>query len=280
MNRLGDNIGEFFRSIPPPKQAAGTAPKRGDEAAALEQRRRHLLARHIRPTDVERLLQPERLVPTVALLKVQGWLADVAAKRVLVLAGEKDSGKTTAASWAAAADPGPADLRWLARGAGLGRYIEAELLRDAWLHHRTVKDADGIEHDKNSLTGMNREQLVTCWLLVIDDVGQESGALLHEVAEAVDVICRLRCDRRLRTVLTTNMVADEGAKRASKLAARYAETGRSARLMERLTEHGLWVDCPREYLRRPGAIEERLRTTLAGGAVLVTTPGDREARCA
>jgi hypothetical protein len=253
-DRAGDEVLAFLANLPRPRvlsQAEASAEKAREAASAREERRRHLLARHIPAKDVERLLAVE-LVRTVAIRKTHAWLRDPA-RRLLVLSGEKDSGKTTAAAYAAAADPTEADRRWLREGAPLGRYIEAELLIGAWYHRGVERDARGIEHVVEPLTGMNRAELVTCSLLVIDDAGQEPAKLAGETGEAIDIIVRLRCDRMLRTVLTTNETTVEA------FAQRYEDgAGRGARLLERLTEHGLWIDCPVEGLRRSGAIEKRL----------------------
>lgn len=252
-----DEIQAFLAALPrpqPPSEDELKAQAARAEEAAREQRRRHLLARHIPPKDVERLLAPEVLVRTTALVKTRDWLRDPQARRLLVLSGKKDSGKTTAASYAAAADPNDADRRWLREGAPLGRYIEAEMLISAWYHRGTERDARGIDHAVEPITGMARADLITCSLLVIDDAGQEAAKLAGETGEAIDIIVRLRCDRLLRTVLTTNETSVEA------FGARYNDNaGRGERLCERLTEHGLWIDCPVEGLRRAGAIEARLK---------------------
>lgn len=256
---VNDEVAALLAGLPPPRPEAEVKADLAAERARVglaerERRRQHLLARHIRATDVERLLSPGQLVHTVALVKTKAWLRDPAARRLLVLSGKKDSGKTTAAAYAAAADPLEADRRWLREGAVLGRYIEAELLINAWYHRVGEKDAHDIKHAVEVVTGMSRVELVTCSLLVIDDAGQEPGKLSAETGEAIDIIVRLRCDRMLRTVLTTNEESEVA------FGQRYDNNaGRAERLLERLTEHGWWIDCPIEGLRRPGAIEARLK---------------------
>lgn len=207
----------------------------------LRKRIEALLTRGIPAKDIE-LIAAGELVETRALRAVRDWLADDRAPRLLVLAGQKDAGKTTACSVAVAADPSEADAVWVGRTAPRGRYVEAELLLKAWWH-RDYLDESSRRVDVDPVTKLSPAVLVGCSLLAIDDVGQEPGQFVDGVAEALDVLVRLRCDRRLRTVISTNLETVDA------LVARYSATGRGGRLTERLTEHGLWVKCPPEGLR-------------------------------
>jgi hypothetical protein len=239
-----DKASVDFSQIAPPRFVTLEEAAAGDEQAklrAVDERRRWLLTRHIPAKDVEALLHPGTLKPTESLRKVRAWLVDPSAPRILVLSGDPDSCKTTAAAWAVAADPIAEDRRWLREGAPSGRYIEAELLFGAWIHVAPKSGPDGIWHDREVVSGMNRGDLVACALLAIDDMGQESGKFTPEVGEAFETIVRLRCDRLLRTLATTNEKTPED------LAKRYGDRGQ--RLLERLTEHALWVDCPVEGFR-------------------------------
>ena len=105
---------------------------------------------------------------------------------------------------------------------------------------------------------MNKDELVSCSLLVIDDLGEEDSVRMQQTLEVVDIVTRLRCDELLRTVITTNMA------NMAALVSRYHDTERAHRLAERMTKHGAWVDCPVEGLRRQGAIEIRPNTCLGG----------------
>lgn len=251
-----DHVTAFLANLKPPLTDAEVKQRREAEATeaelgALRRRERELLRRGIPAKDIERLLAPEGLIDTRALEQVRDWLADPAARRLLVLSGRKDAGKTTAAAYAAASEPLPEDLRWLREHAPGRRYVEAELLMGPWMFYRLAeRDGKGIEHTHDPVTGLNRGDLVACSLLVIDDLGQEAAALAGDVGEVIDVLVRLRCDRRLRTVITTNELTVEA------LSKRYGPRG--ARLAERITEHGLWVDCPVEGLRG----EERRKAVL------------------
>ena len=242
---------------------------RGAEAEARERARRDeavrisaLLTRRVPAKDIELLVAPAppgssappgagRILDTHAITAVRRWLADDNAPRLLVLEGPKDAGKTTACAVAVEADPSEADQRWLTRGAPHGRYIEAELLLKAWWHRDHV-DASGVRIDADPITGLTPSALVNCRLLAIDDVGQEPAPFVAEVGEALDVLVRLRCDRRLRTVISTNLASAEA------MIARYNAAGRGQRLAERITEHGRWVRCPVEGLRAPRRREQVL----------------------
>src|SRR5690606_7686087 len=129
------------------------------KAAADDDRRRAMIGAHIPAKDIGRLLSGD-LVETATIARVRAWLADPDARRLLVLAGAKDSGKTTAAAFAVSVEPSPADRRWLTRGAAAGRYIEAELLLGAWWWVGARADAQGQARDADPVTGMNKHELL------------------------------------------------------------------------------------------------------------------------
>lgn len=205
-------------------------------------REQQLHARGVPAKDIDRLVAAETAAPgglreTEALARCRRWLAED--RRILVLGGPPDAGKTTAAAWAAAQEPSAEDRRWWDERAGVPQvvYLEAELLLGVWLNRA----------GKESLTGRTREDLVTCWLLVIDDLGQEASTdgIVAMVGEAIDVLLRLRSDRRLRTLITTNIERTPGH---AKIVERYGARG--VRIRERLQEHGAWCPCKAIGLRR------------------------------
>lgn len=201
--------------------------------------------RGIPAKDIDRLLAND-LRETPAIARVRRWL--MSGDRVLVLAGAPDAGKTTAASFAASQDPSEADCRWWRDRVGVPAvaYLEAELLLKVWLN-RTGREP---------LTGRSQDDLVSCWLLVIDDLGQEAStdAVVGMVGEAVDHLVKLRSDRRLRTLITTNIrwhSPPNGKKEDPanpSLVARYGARGQ--RILQRLTEFGAWYPCEPVGLRR------------------------------
>lgn len=220
------------------------------EAAVRERRIRTsaLLTRGVPAKDIVHIVAGD-LLETHALATVRRWLLDDQAPRLLVLAGGKDAGKTTACAIAVEADPSEADQQWLTARAPRGRYVEAELLLKAWWHKDFVAPDDPTGKRRvteDPVTGLSPATLVHCSLLAIDDVGQEPGQFIDGVAEALDVLVRLRCDRRRRTVISTNLET------AAAFIDRYSVSGRGQRISERLTEHGVWVRCPFEGLRAPG----------------------------
>lgn len=248
-----------FLNLPPPallsaeEVEARREAKLAEEAEAeIKRRRAAMLRANIPAKDIDRLLAPERLKATTALTAVRDWLNNPKARRLLVLSGNPDAGKTTAAAFGAASAPGPEDIVWLREGAPWGRYVEAELLMGPWMFYTPV-EIDGIKHTTDPVTRMHRGDLVHCWLLVIDDLAQEAAALAPNIGETIDVLIRLRCDRKLRTIITTN------ERTSAALAQRYDQAaGRGQRLTERLVEHARWVDCPDEGLRSAARREQVL----------------------
>lgn len=206
------------------------------EAADARELRRRILVDCGAPAKAAALIAHDRLRDTTALRHVRAFMGQDQ-RRLLVLSGDPDASKTTAASLALDI----ATVAWCAqvgRGGPGPQLIPAELLVGAWMYYdRTRERTEPTE----PLTGVNKLVLSTCWLLVIDDVGQEGAEHLQLVGEIVDVLVRVRCDRGLRTVLTTNLLDVDA------LVKRYPARGQ--RIGERLTEHGVWARCPAEGLR-------------------------------
>jgi len=209
------------------------AQARAEAADRREVARRCLVSCQV-PAKIAALLAHGRVTDTFAVAAVRAWWQQQA-RRVLVLAGDPDASKTTAACVAIELDL----RRWVAdprSRPGLGpRLLQAEHLITAWLFR-------GREAAVETVTQTNRAILLTCSLLVIDDVGQEPGELVTIFGEALDTLITTRCNKGLRTVVTANITS------ASALLERYGARGQ--RIGERLTEHGVWRTCPIVGLRR------------------------------
>lgn len=180
------------------------------------------------------------LVETTALAAVKRWLP---AGGVAVLVGPPDASKSFAASWAVAQDP-PAGAPRYDRGRSRGWppdlspvFVQAELLVRIVDHRRRWEDEDARE----PTSGRSVEEVLGAYLLALDDLGQEAARRDSKVADAVDIVIRTRCDRGLRTVITTNHRSIEAMARSL--------GGRGPRVAERLLEYGTEIACPFEGLR-------------------------------
>lgn len=251
---LADGVADLMAALSEARQALDAwkplAVREAELRAAedAEQRRRradheHFLRGRGVPERPAALLAGGALTDTASLRHAARWLRLVLAERtggpkaprVLVLAGQKDASKTTAASWLV--DKWP----WK-RAEELPLFIAVEDLPGAWLAHGMAEDP---------VSGLNKRALMHAALLVVDDVGQEpsNAQLAGMLAEMIDTLLRRRCDLGLSTCITTNELTLEA------LCARYS--GRP-RIAERLTEFGAWADCPREGFRD----EDRRREVL------------------
>jgi len=191
-----------------------------------------------------RMLVAGTVRQTVALEAADRW-AD-GDRLLLVLSGDKGRGKTLAAA------------RMVHRFGGL--LLEASLLCDEgwWL----------TQGRRSSITRATRDDLALAPLLVIDDLGQEAESRRAHTAEAVSTLIQHRTRKGLRTVITTNLLAEPVARaRASAAASRPGPDARAAAdaimssrwraylggraelIAARLLEHGTWIDCDGEDLR-------------------------------
>lgn len=202
------------------------------EAARQRQRerdeRRGLLIAHRVPAKIAGLIAAGALQPSKAIDHVRRFAAE-RAHQVLVLAGQKDGSKTTAAccaidrwQWSRRK---PERWPWL---------VSFEHILGPWYH----RPSEASPRDEQ--TGVGRRDLMLAELLVLDDVGQEGGETWR-FGEVLDQLVKARCDAGLFTIITTNEEDPET------FAGRYGD--RAARLLERITEFALWAKCPHEGFR-------------------------------
>jgi hypothetical protein len=240
----------FIHEVPGLAEYAATLkPESPDEQAARDERERRADADALRssvsrddllrdrgiPAKDRRRVIADKLRNTRSMIRARSWVTEP--RRGLVIAGPPDAGKTTAASWLGSQEPSAADLRfWKSRtGQPVVVFVAAEFLLGAY-------HARGRERDP--ITGRNLLDLLSCWLLIVDDVGQEAGVAADMVGEALDVLTRRRSDAGLRWVITTNLDQPD----AAGFSARYGARGQ--RLRETLIEHGVFFTAPAEGLRR------------------------------
>jgi DNA replication protein DnaC len=217
----------FAASLTPEAPADRTAHKQQKlkherEAAAREKlaTREAILRDRGVPAKHRALILADKLDETPTMARTRSWLADD--RRVLTLVGVPDAGKTTAASWAAAQEPSAADLRLWTPRTGLPAvvFLAAEDLAGAWQARK----------ERDPITRRTLADLRDCWLLVIDDLGQEPGIIADMVGEAVDILVRRRSDDGYRTLITSNLATPAA------LEQRY--TARGQRMHESMLEHG------------------------------------------
>lgn len=215
------------------------AAEREREAAARERLavREAILRDRGIPAKHRALILGGGLDETPPLERTRTWLADD--RLVLTLVGPGDAGKTTAASWAAAQEPSAADLRnWTPRiGLPTVVFIPAEFLVGAWhahkVHYHMVNKVVVATPERDPITRRTMADLLDCWLLVIDDLGQEAAVVSDMVGAAVDTLVRRRSDAGYRTLITSNLAT------SAEMESRYI--GRGTRLHESLLEYGYFT---------------------------------------
>lgn len=207
------------------------------QADARAKRKAALLARGV-PAGAAAVIAADELQATAAVDQAKAWMRErlqerragqLGGKRVLVLAGKKDASKTTAASVIVERWP-----LWQ-RLEECPLLVSFEQILGPWYHRPSEAQP------RDELTGLTRRQLLTASLLVLDDVGQESAELAERHGEVLDQLLKARCDSDRYTIITTNYEKGEDLLR------RYGP--RAGRIGERITEFGVWADCPREGLR-------------------------------
>lgn len=175
---------------------------------AHEARRHRMLDAGWQPRELTSAKQADE--SKQAIVHVKGW--DPARTNILIVAGTKGCGKTTAAAW------------WALRQPRVPRFISAiELSRSS-----------RYNEDK-------RESLLKCHALVVDDLGAEwndsKGSFRVDVDEVVNAFYR-----GMRPLLiTTNIATIEEFRGA------YGE-----RVVDRLRECATWGTCTNESLRQRG----------------------------
>jgi DNA replication protein DnaC len=198
------------------KVQAEEAQRGRDEAAAVLKRRREgLLERGVPAKDVDALLS-STLFASRSLASAREWLASD--RTLLVISGTRGVGKTTAAAWLASEVSG-------------SRFIDAAHL---------------MRVDVYSNEEMN--PLEQCPLLVMDELGGEYMDTKGKLLSLVDGLVNTRYAAKLRTVITTNMPANDFEEqkgvRKPGFKTRYGE-----RLADRIREVGRFVEISGPSLR-------------------------------
>jgi len=188
---------------------------REEAAAVLKRRREGLLERGVPAKDVDAVLSGA-LFASGPVASARDWLASD--RTILVVSGRRGVGKTTAAAWLAAEVDG-------------SRFIDAAHL---------------MRVDVYSNEEMN--PLEQCPLLVMDELGGEYMDVKGKLLSLVDGLVNTRYAAKLRTVITTNMPANDfeepkGVKNPG-FKTRYGE-----RLADRIREVGRFVELSGPSLR-------------------------------
>lgn len=212
-------------------------------AAQLEaQRVAWLRSRGIPERHLDAILRGA-LEETVALRSTRAWIADAPPGSVLLLLGPPDAGKSCAASWAVAQDP-PRSAVHYRRGRAhpwpaelAPAFVAAEHLARIMEHRPRFEDVD----QREPVSGRTWSELLGCYLLALDDLGQEASRSRRH-AEAADILLRSRCDRGLLTIVPANFKTPE------ELVSHLGPRG--VRFAERLLEYGTFIRCPAVGFRR------------------------------
>jgi DNA replication protein DnaC len=201
----------------PPRPAV---PEPGYDRAALdehEQRRTMLItSRHVPAKDIDAIMAGSLVGQALEFAK---QFRNDEERRILVLSGEKGTGKTTAGAWIVAQDPPtPASMRHLynAKGRWFGE-----------LHPRFVSSSDlqtvGLyDHERQA-------PLKVCSVLAVDDLGMEYRDSKGVFLAVLDAILDARYRAMLWTVITTNILE------MKEFVEQYGQ-----RLADRIVEFGAW----------------------------------------
>lgn len=163
--------------------------------------------------DLERI-DDAGIVETKALRAVKEAVRDK--HGIVVLSGNRGSGKTTAAAW------------WVAQNQPRQQYLTA--------HHQRFIDANALARFPRYDDG-KMERLERALALVIDDLGVEYDDKQGNFRSLFDALVNARYASMLPTVITTNLNAEE-------FKARYGE-----RVADRIREVGRFVSIAEESLR-------------------------------
>ena len=160
------------------------------------------------------------------------WHADTA-KRILVIGGSVGVGKTLAACWLLAQGPRRA-------------YRSADGRDTSWpheLHPRFIRSSALARLD--TYRSSDLALIEACSMLVIDEVGGGDVGAPASWAERLDMIVSGRHDAGRDTIMTTNIGRPA------------FEREFGARLYDRLTGRGLWINVAGRSLRQPEQLAER-----------------------
>lgn len=233
-------VGRFIqaaeRFMAAPENAERAERQREADDEALRAGRRHTLMLQGVPVKDIPAIVADSLGDTSPMRAVRAFLGDQRA-RLLVLAGPRGTGKSTAAAWVIAQpcpEPyeGPGSMRRVYRG-GVDR-----LEREPWpfeLHARFL-DVSRLQR-LSKFRDEDMGPVERCSMLAIDDLGMEHLDQAGNFLSVLDGLVNARYAASLRTVITTNL-------NASTFKGRYGE-----RIADRLREVGRFVECAGESLR-------------------------------
>lgn len=216
--------------------------RRAEWEAEKKQRQqwRLLVQRGIPVKDLDAIVA-NSLTPTAALDKAREFLADTGA-RMLVLAGPRGCGKTTAAAWVIA-QRCPDRYRQFRDAYETGEAQEAPLNRDPyrsvyWPGDRHPRFVDVSELQRISrYRDEDMRPLEQCSMLALDDLGMEYADEKGSFLATLDGLINRRYRDSLRTVITTNLTAKH-------FRLRYGE-----RIADRIRECGAYIELAGASLR-------------------------------
>lgn len=207
--------------LPDPREderAVALAEERAFNAARRNEQRRTMLitSRNVPVKDIDAILADS--LEGQAIGHARQFRAN-GPRRILVLSGEKGTGKTTAAAWLISQEaPVPREMRHLFER------------HDRWpdsLHPRFVSSSDlqtiGLyDHER-------QDPLKRCSVLAVDDLGMEYRDSKGVFLAVLDAVLDARYRAMLWTVITTNILETK------EFAEQYG-----ARLADRVVEFGSW----------------------------------------
>lgn len=171
--------------------------------------------------DVRRIVAKE-MAETKAMASARQFLGS-ADKSILVLSGTKGCGKTCAASWA---------LSEYSRETGSLSHIQRGSTGPSGGFMDVSKLARASRYDSRTMDPIEKLRL-----LVIDDLGMEFADVKGSFLATLDGIVNSRYAAELKTIITTNLPAEEFKER-------YGE-----RIADRIRESGTFVELNEQSMR-------------------------------
>lgn len=229
------NDPEFARSVREREEKAAAEEARkqaeADRLASIFERAR-LSELGIPAKDVDALYAGS-LRDTAALSIARGWWEDDSSA-ILVLSGTRGCGKTTAAAWCVAQEPRENPFRDydMGRYSGHGHREPRANRPRSRLFLDVTKLQRASRYDDEQMASI--EYAAT---LAIDDLGMEYADAKGSFAALFDGLFNTRYAERLKTVITTNLTAQD-------FKARYGE-----RVADRIREAGRFVELNEQSLR-------------------------------